>query len=274
MNNQVRNVVLWFPFFPKILVAKDPGQIAEHLAKMGYTVRLLTYSDDRHAKVSTIGKVELVSLSAGSKLSRRIGLALYNYVLRNGKNIDCMILYFGFSQAIASVLFRLVNRQGVCIVKMDSDGNLYKRQALRIVKLDSTGDLYGGEIYKLNLARMILIRLFGEVTFRILALTADLLIIESPEAREKVLEKHPYLKHRLKVLPNGIDQNRFGELSQGIRAQRQNKILYVGRIEYPKGIDLLIKACLNGAHQCAKIGQLAQVESKIVLHFLAWPILV
>jgi hypothetical protein len=164
---------------------------------MSYNTRILTYRDDWNEGVKTMNGVGLVTLNSGAKPLRLIGFPLHYYVLRNRKSIDCLILYFaGLNHAITSVLFRLFNRRGICIIKMDSNGILYDNTA-----------------YKHNLVKRIFLRSIGELTFRILSCTADLFIIESPEARQRVLGTHPWLKHKLIMLPNGVNQKRFGELS-------------------------------------------------------------
>jgi glycosyltransferase involved in cell wall biosynthesis len=225
-ENLIKNVVLWTPFFSKAQVMRDPGQIAEQLAMIGYNVRILTYRSDWSKGISAINRVELIKVNSDLKVLRLIGLPLHYYVLRNGKAIGCLILYFAsFNHAITTTLFRLVNRRGVCVVKMDSDGNLY-----------------GSTKGERNPAKRILLRLLGELTFRMLAFSVDLLIIESPEARQKVLSIHPWLEHKLIMLPNGVNQKVFGQLSQSVQAKNEKKILFVGRVEYAKGVDLLIRA--------------------------------
>lgn len=241
-ENLPRNVILWIPFFSEKLVMKDPGQIAEHLAAIGYNVRILAYLKDWNREVQAIGKVRLISPKSGLKALRMIGFPLGYYILRNGKSCDCLILYFaGLTTAIPSALFRALNRRGVCILKLDSNGKLYPASAYRF-KAGSKGQSDEGVIYQRSLAERIFYRLVGELAFRIYSFSVDLLIIESPEARRRVLRIHPWLEHKLIVLPNGISQKTFAELAKSIRINREKKILFVGRVEYAKGVDLLIGA--------------------------------
>lgn len=62
----------------------------------------------------------------------------------------------------------------------------------------------------------------GELIFRTLLFTA-LLTIETPEAKERVLHMHPYLKNRLIMLPFGIDQSMWGKLRKSIKLQKTKK---------------------------------------------------
>jgi len=104
------------------------------------------------------------------------------------------------------------------------------------------GVYYEGVPYRPHLPRRLISRIVGEVRLRILSWTVDLLIIESPEARQRALKIHPWLAHRLIVLPNGINFKKYGELSESINGEREKKILFVGRVEYAKGVDLIVTA--------------------------------
>lgn len=245
-----RGVILWFPlWFPpsyEEIITKDPGQIAEHLADRGYHVKMVCYSigggcDTPH----NLGKAHIETLECRGRVVRHLGIPFFLYLFRNRRSIDCLILYFpSLLNVFASVLFRLLNRKGVCIVKMDSDGRLY-RSSWYIMKQfgdKERGIYYGAVAYRPRLLKRAVSRVVGEARFRILSWTLDLLIIESPEARQRVLETHPWLRRKLVVLPNGVNVKRFGELSESRESERKKMILFVGRIEYAKGIDLIIAA--------------------------------
>ena len=241
-RNLTRNVILWFPFFREIDINKDPGQIAEHLATMGYNVSILTYENDWNGDVKAIGKSRLITLKSTLKPLRLIGIPQSYYVLRNRKAFDFLILYFAdFNNAVTSALLRVLKGRGVCIVKMDSDGRIYRASGY-LIKRDSQGMPTEVVAYRRNLAARIFYRLIGELTFRILSLSADFLVIESPEARQRVLRTHPWLEHKLIVLPNGLNLKKLDEMSKSISINRRKTILYVGRVEYAKGVDLLINA--------------------------------
>ena len=229
--NPVRNVVLWFPYFSKIHLLKDPGQIPVYLSRMGYNVRILTYDDERNKNLSAADKVELVKLQKHGKLLQLVDIPLLCYVLKNRKNIGCMILYFANLRTTALlVILKLLNAKTLYIVKMDSDGRLYDNRAFK------------NRVFKLNLTRKVFRRIVGEITFRVLPFTANLMSIESPEARQRVLNIYPWLEHKLVVLPNGINRHWFDEMSRTVQADDDKTILFVGRVEHIKGPDLLIRA--------------------------------
>jgi glycosyltransferase involved in cell wall biosynthesis len=74
----------------------------------------------------------------------------------------------------------------------------------------------------------------------------DLIIVESPEARNRILKRYWWLKNKIIVLPNGVDTDTYEELEKSIkRSKRSTKkkiILFVGDVISRKGVDLLIKA--------------------------------
>jgi len=231
-------IMLWIPFFSEKMVMKDPGQIALHLAELGHDVGILSYLKDWN-KPKSIGKVKLVSPPDKLKKWLPVGLPLIYYVLVHTKPYDCLILYLsGLTTAIPSLLFKILNNHSVCVVKLDSNGILYPYSGYRM-KVDSGGNLGNTEQYKHNILTWFFYRVIGELALRIFALSADIIIIESPEARERVLAIHPWLKHKLVVLPNGINFKEFGEIKP---IKRNKTIMYVGRVEYAKGVDLLLMA--------------------------------
>jgi glycosyltransferase involved in cell wall biosynthesis len=246
-KDSIRNVILWFPSFSeKYHATKDVGQIAEYLADKGYNVKIVCYGGNGDSEVTgNVGKAHVEALKCGRRVFCVLGIPFCQYLLTNRRSIDCLFVYFpNLVNAVASILFRLLKKKGVCIVKMDSDGRLYRSSGYSIKQFDSKerGVYYEGVTYRPNLLQRIISRIAGEVKFRILSWSLDLLIIESPEARQRVLKVHPWLRHKLIVLPNGINLKKFNELSESISGEREKKILFVGRVEYAKGVDLLIRA--------------------------------
>jgi glycosyltransferase involved in cell wall biosynthesis len=241
-----RNVILWFPPFSEQHIMRDPGQIAEHLADTGYSVKIVCYGGNAGSEIPrNVGKAPVEALEYNRRVFRVLGVPFFLYLFRNRRSIDCLILYFpDLVNMFASVLFRFLNRKGVCIVKMDSDGRLYRSSGYIMKQFGSKerGVYYEGVAYRPRLLKRGISRIVGEARFRILSRTVDLLIIESPEARQRVLKTHPWLQHKLIVLPNGINVKRFNKLSQSIKGEREKKILFVGRVEYAKGVDLIVTA--------------------------------
>jgi glycosyltransferase involved in cell wall biosynthesis len=225
---------------------KDPGQIAEHLADKGYNVKIVCYGGNADSEIPrNVDKAPVEALQRSRRVFCALGIPFYLYLFRSRRNVDCLILYFtDLVNVVASVLFRFLNRKGVCIVKMDSDGRLYRSFGYILKRFSSKerGVYYEGVAYRPRLLKKIISRIVGEARFRILSWTVDLLTIESPEARQRVLKTHPWLRHKLIVLPNGINLKRFDELSKSIRGEREKRILFVGRVEYAKGADLIITA--------------------------------
>lgn len=218
-----RRTVFWTPVFAARDVTKDLGELPRHLAMLGHSVSIVAYGNDWNSKAGNLDDIPIISIGGTRPgLKRYLGLPLYRYIVSCSSNTDYLILYFaGFNNAVASLIYKLLNRKGVVAVKMDSDGRLY-----------------GNLKYRPPLFRRLFLRTIGELTFRILRLTADFITIESPEARERVLATHPWLERQLVTLPNGVDARRLQSMLQEV--PREKKVLYTGRIEYAKGVDTLI----------------------------------
>jgi glycosyltransferase involved in cell wall biosynthesis len=245
-TDAARNVILWLPSFSEDLIMKDPGQISEHLADKGYDVKIVCYGSNAGSEIPrNVGKASIEAIQCSRRVFCSVGIPLFLYLFRNRRNVDCLILYFpSLVNVVASVLFRFFNRRGVCIIKMDSDGRLYRSSGYIIKQFSSKerGVHYEGVASRTPLLKRIILRIVGEVRFRILSWAVDLLIIESPEARQRVVKIHPWLRHKLIVLPNGINIKKFDELSKSVRDEREKKILCVGRVEHAKGVDLIVAA--------------------------------
>lgn len=219
MKHPHYRIICLFPGFDKINVTKDYGPLSLHLSRLGYEVKILTFLNDSNKEINNINGVELIKLHGKLGSHYSMHFPLLRFILKNRRAIDCIIASFNMSNIVASVVFKLV-RGGRYIVKMDSDGRLYRG----------------------NLPTRIIKRFVGELIFRILSFTADLIIIETPEARKRVLGLHPYLKNKLILLPFGIDNEMWGRVGKDVGKRRNKKILFTGRVEYGKGVDLLIKA--------------------------------
>ena len=212
-------IVCLFPGFDKINVTKDYGPFAVYLSRLNHSVKILTYKNNSNKNINHIDGVELIRITGNPRNSYSIDIPLIRYIIQNQQNIDCVIASFTLSNIIASIFFKIY-ANGFFILKMDSDGRLYRG----------------------NLGIRILKRLIGKLVFRILSLTSSLIIIETPEARRRILSLYPYLTRKLKLVPFGIDRKIWTKPISYDKKSPNKKILFTGRIEYGKGVDLLINA--------------------------------
>jgi len=237
--NKINNIVFAFLMkFELVHIQKDVGQIPINLCKTGYNVTLVTYLQNKNIK--KIDGVKIVKIGEDNLIDNRlIDFKFIYYILKNAKNIDWIIGYkVSPTYVITSFIFKLLKRRGIFIVKMDSNGRLYVEKIFR-------GE-DGKFLYKRNFISLSLLRFIGNLIFRILNLTCNFIIIESPEARKRVLSYHPYLKKKLIVLQNGTDGSLWDvyitKFKRKKRGEKSKKILFVGSIIHRKGVDLLLKA--------------------------------
>lgn len=217
-KKKIKNIILVKKDFTEIHINKDPGQIPFYLSKLGYNVDILTYLSSSNRNLRLRDGVRLVKIKESRfNFFNSMLFPLLLYILRRKEEIDCIISYHWIRNVIISIIFKLIIKsEGIFIVKMDSDGKLA-----------------GNSFIRASIVWFVL---------RILSFTSDLIIIESPEAKKRMLNRYPWLRNKLVMLPNGINQSMFDELSRSVESKERKEILYVGRIEYAKGVDLLIKA--------------------------------
>jgi len=210
--------ILFPPFDEKTHRKKDPWQIPFHLSKLGHKVEILAYlKNNLERTASNTNGIKVVRVKPNL-------LHLLLYLLKNSTHIDCIIGYFSkYSTLLSAILFKLAKKNGIFIIKMDTDGS-YALPGESIIYL-----LYR---YLLHLLYPYFI---------------DFLIVESPQAKKRIIKRFWWLKSKIIILPNGINVNEFRKLSKKIRSNPRPKkkrkiILFVGDVIPRKGVDLLIKA--------------------------------
>jgi glycosyltransferase involved in cell wall biosynthesis len=212
------NVLVLFPLFDEnIHRKKDPWQIPLHLFRLGHEVKIVAYQKNNSDSItSRVDGIEIVRVKPNL-------LHLLFYLVKNSRNIDCIISYFGnWITLLSGISFKLTKRKGVFVIKMDTDGSY--------------------AIKEKNLFRFFH-RYFTHLLFPFFV---DLIIVESPEARNRILKRYWWLKNKIIVLPNGVDTDTYEELEKSIkrpkRSTKKKIILFVGDVISRKGVDLLIKA--------------------------------
>jgi len=218
------NIVEIFPNFHKIHINKDPGQIPIWLKKYGHNVTLVTNKTHHNIYLKEFHGVKVINLQRIEIFS--ISFSLLYYLLRNTKQINCLLLYhLTVNSAIFSLIYLIFARRGVVILKLDTDGRVWECSVPFFFK-----------IYRYFLGET-------KIVPYIISKTADLLIIESPDARKRILKKYPFFEKKIIVLPNGINKEILTEYKKEIPEISKSKIiLFVGQIIYRKGVDILIRA--------------------------------
>lgn len=218
------NIVELFPKYSKTVVNKDPGQIILELRKYGHDVRVVTDKIDANRGLNEFNGVKVIKLPKIEIFSISFGL-LY-YLLGNSRKIDCLLLYhITINTGLFSLVFRLLSRKGIIVIKLDNDGRVWEHSIPLFFKI---------------------LRLFLKETRiipYIISKTSNIIIAESPESRIRIIKRYPFFENKLTVLPNGIDYQTIDKYKGMFPNEKKtNKILFVGSICYRKGIDLLIQA--------------------------------
>lgn len=81
-------------------------------------------------------------------------------------------------------------------------------------------------------------RLITTLYLRIVLKGADRVVMQTDAQREKLIQNYPVRRDRIKVIRNNIQ----GALEEGKEATRAHRLLFVGTLNYRKGLDTLLKA--------------------------------
>jgi len=228
-------ILFLYPILTKRHIRKDLGEIPLFLSRIGHDVEILTYTH-RGIPSEYIRSIKLVSIRG--RLPQKSHSNLFTYllfsvirdiqmvymILRGKKRFECIFSYLRGS-ILASIILKMLKNTTIFIVKLDSYPSLW---------------------YTSKTASGIVRRIIGKLLFRILSRISDLLIIESPGAKEKLLYLHPFLKQKLIVLPNGIDTDLLKNLTDSVLpsslVSRGDIVLTVADVTPVKGLDLLLNA--------------------------------
>jgi glycosyltransferase involved in cell wall biosynthesis len=226
------NILFVYPKFTSEHLSKDIGQLFLLLNRFGNKVTLLTYSVEEN-KVLEIRGINVVRQNSflGSRFPMRtiFNFPFLSYILKHRREIDCTFSVFN-NTLFMPIFYKLLRRNGIAIIKMDSDGKLYKGRARELKKIA------------------------GTLIFFALYSSTDRFFIETPRARRELLSRHHWLGNKLTFVPNGINFENYSlaeesflsetKLETRFAADDWQTILFVcGSTDIPaKGIDLLIEA--------------------------------
>lgn len=234
-------IVLSYPRFRDIHIKKDPGQIAYHLSRLGHDITILRINFEELSPLNNSylsNNMRVVNIPSTSFLNKLINSQyfilvsnllfspLYLFYLVTLKP-KILIGYFRESPILALLFYKLFfDRNSLIIIKLDADPRLWFTRRLRNIKYIT--------------AYLLLLLIYPSVS---------LFVIESPQAKEHLVKSFPFLKGKLLLMPNGVAEEYYQKLkdvnaSPGIASEEseENVILFVGSVEYRKGVDILLKA--------------------------------
>ena len=199
------NIVFISYSFNNYVTMKDIGKIPAYLNKSNHNIKILTYIRDDNKNLDEIEGVKIVKIKNTFPLKSRniVQPSLIAYILRNYKGIDCLILFGAHpNNLLSAIAFKVLRRNGLIYMKMDSDGQLY----------------HGNFVVKT------LKRLIGYPYFKVLSKTVDIISIESPEAMRRIKKVHPFFKDKLILLQNGVDHHKFDKIVSSIGNIQKEKV--------------------------------------------------
>lgn len=222
------------------LGSKDTGgmnvyirQVAQELAKMGVYVDIYTrYHDPKDPQVVSLGeRARVIHIPAGLYDDTKGSLpghlpefvcSLLGYTEREGLSYDLIHSHYWLSGRVGTILAR---HWGIPHVATFHTLAEIKRHA-------RAGEREPEE------------RVVGE---RKVLASADRIVASSQHEREAMVRLYNARGHKIEVIPCGVDVELFRPMNQGLARRRlgiqdSKVVLFVGRIEPLKGVDILIRA--------------------------------
>jgi len=236
-------LVLLYPRFRNFHIKKDAGQISYHLSKLGYDVIILrvnlenisnlskTFILPKNMKFLNISCMKFMNKLISSRYFILVSNLFFSplyllYLLRLKPNI--IVGYLRESPLGALLFYKLFfDRNSLIIIKFDADTRIWFTKRLKRIKHSI----------------MYLLFLFMYPFI-------DIFIVESPQVKKDTVKKFPFLSRKLLIMPNGVFEEYYQELLRdiyekydcAISEEKENVILFVGSVEYRKGLDILLKA--------------------------------
>lgn len=251
------NIAIISPEFPTYSnwggIATFNNSLVELLTDMGHHVYLLTYGEEHEAREK--------------KLNRK-GSITEIYIPRKPRNVFFEKLY----SSLPVRMFRSVLNKKLPYSFFSVEWNLFVfftfRRLARSISIDlihtSSQHLPGFLVnWKISQAPLIFHVQradffkrynYGSLDFKIkrffddlyVKKIADHIIICSKLEKQAFLKKYPYTKNRLRFIPNFLESvSNYSNSKQ--TDNNLNNIVYFGRLEYIKGVDLLLKAFIDVA---------------------------
>lgn len=244
-NRQRANKITFVTFFPlceNIHLSKDAGMIPYVLYRdYGYDSYLVSYKNGDYPYMKTeVPGLKLLFIEPNNGLFRKLVthsvmlytvLDVFPFILKNGKKIDVLELYYMCMQSIIiSIIYKLVNRKGCVFLKLD-----YGFPETDISKeVPQEGFIKRTKYF---FYRKLLRSIF------------DIIALETWSSYEYIKGYHPRLKwisDRMYHIPNGIDVNELSSLTKFYNEfyndEKENRILHIGRIgSYQKATEIVLE---------------------------------
>lgn len=234
-----KRIVLFFEYFNSIHLNKDPFLVPYYLGKMmGRDVEILyPLSDSQEVLPSDYRGVKLVPFTLGSSkqccFQEQYGNAL-EYIERQGKEIDVLILFFGSDLSkLFMKRYKQVNPKGKVYIKLDVNPLTIERRADKPVWY---------RVYRW---------LRCALWKRPFLWKADVVSCETRWAYEEICKNFAPSKwcdEKLIYVPNGMDEDLIEQLgfSKQISNKKEHVLLTVGRLgAYEKNTEMILAALEN-----------------------------
>jgi glycosyltransferase involved in cell wall biosynthesis len=210
----------------EIELYKETGEIPAHLAKLGYET------------IVVIGKIAFTGDLPWSRTyeipfneQRDTALMLFRQLARKVVFTNALlfkILVYEKPDIILTEYIPVAYMPAIVAYKLYS--KLFRDHKVRLVaKLDTDGSFARKGLNFVKLYHAIFSNVFDKIT------------VETPCAYKRITQSSmlAILSRKLNVAPNGVPDD---IMSHDVTIRRERRILFVGRLVYGKGVDVLLRA--------------------------------
>lgn len=222
-ENNTKRFVLFYPEMKEIDLVKDSGMLLNSMTKLGYKCEIHTFGNSPQYRYVD-NEIKNVKLQFVSQHAFKRGIISYIqiaiWLAKNSKSIDIMMTFR--LNVYISTLFSLFNKKGIKYIKLD-------------------GSLYPWLLERPK-GKFKLLRSWKRKCERFLLRKIDLCSIETRGGESTA--KKSGLFSNLVYLPNGYSKDYLDShnITRKPYLERKKQILFVGSLEYRKGLEILLEA--------------------------------
>jgi glycosyltransferase involved in cell wall biosynthesis len=231
-------------YFPNMIGGAEVQAMrrVEGLVKTGLSVTVISFDRNGGKKEEIINGVRVIRYDAITHTAKMLSLSLpvVQALRKNEKETQLYHLYNVYPLT-GGGLYRMTGGRNPVIATLENFGGFCPTSTAIYQKCDLLCRYSCLRDFSRSTSEKILSMPYAGIYPLLSSLTkkVDKYIAVTEHVRQEYI-KHGYNGDRIIVIPNSIDIDKIGN---GIRRSHEfRNILYVGRMVFPKGVDLLIRA--------------------------------